>query len=124
MIILRKPWKVAVFGIIGIVVLCVIFAAAYINNIGFHKIKLMYTLGTTDKRIVLMDGKGNYLAEDRSVGRLLKERMSSNGWTYVRQEGANYFFEKENESTIVTVQQWNHNYVIYHVKDNVVNIAD
>ncbi|MGO4543435.1 hypothetical protein AB4Z29_01365 [Paenibacillus sp. 2TAB23] len=122
--ILRRPWKVAVFGIIGIVVLIVIFAAAYINNIGFHKIKLMYTLGTTDKQIVLMDEKGNYLTEDRSVGLLLKERMSSKGWTYVRQEGANYFFEKGNESTIVTMRQWNHNYVIYHVKDNLVNIAD
>lgn len=121
---MRKPWKVAVFGIIGIVVLIVIFAASYINNIGFHNIKLMYTLGTTDKQIVLMDEKGNYLAEDRSVGLLLKERMSSKGWTYVRQEGANYFFKKGNESTIVTVQQWNHNYVIYHVKNNVVNIAD
>jgi hypothetical protein len=124
MIILRKPWKVAVLGIIGIVVLIIIFAAAYINNIGFHKIKLMYTLDTTYKQIVLMDGKGNYLAEDRSVGLLLKERMSSKGWTYVRQEGANYFFEKGNELTIVSVQQWNHNYVIYHVKDNVVNIAN
>ena len=62
MTILRKPWKVAVFGIIGIVVLIVIFAAAYINNIGFHNIKLMYTLGTTDKQIVLIDGKGNYLS--------------------------------------------------------------
>jgi hypothetical protein len=122
--ILRKPWKVAVFGIIGIFFLIVIFAAAYINNIGFHNIKLMYTLGTTDKQIVLMDGKGNYLAEDRSVELLLKERMSSEGWTYVTQEGANYFFEKGNEETIVTVQQWNHKYVNYQVKDNVVNIAD
>ncbi|RCW39231.1 hypothetical protein [Paenibacillus prosopidis] len=95
MIILRKPWKVAVFGIIGIVVLIVIFAAAIINNIGFHNIKLMYTLSTTDKQIVLMDGKGNYLGEDRSVGILLKERMSSKGWIYVREEGANFFLKRE-----------------------------
>ncbi|ETT65637.1 hypothetical protein C172_11321 [Paenibacillus sp. FSL H8-457] len=61
--------------------------------------------------------------EDRSV-ELLKERMSSEGWSYVQQEGSNYFFEKGNGETIVTVQQWNHKYIIYQVKDNVINIAD
>lgn len=84
----------------------------------------MYTLSTTDKLIVPMNGKGHYLAKENRSDELLKERVSSEGWTYVKQEGAGYFFEKGNEETIVTVQQWNHKYVIYQVKDNVVNIAD
>lgn len=85
----------------------------------------MYTLSTTDKLIVPMDEEGHYLVrEDHRCVELLKERMSSEGWNYVQQEGSNYFFEKGNEETIVTVQQWNHKYIIYQVKDNVINIAD
>ncbi|GIO91400.1 hypothetical protein J31TS3_26270 [Paenibacillus lactis] len=121
---LKRPWKIIAFGIIGIVFLVVMFAGAYINNIGFHNLKLMYMLSTTEKLIVPMDKVGHYLArEDRSV-ELLKERMSSKGWSYVEQEGSNYFFEKGNKETIVTMQQWNHKYIIYQVKDNVINIAD
>ncbi|EHB62707.1 hypothetical protein PaelaDRAFT_3950 [Paenibacillus lactis 154] len=121
---LKKPWKIIAFGIIGIIFLVVIFIGLYINNIGFHNLKLMYTLSTTEKLIVPMDKVGHYLArEDRSV-ELLKERMSSRGWSYVEQEGSNYFFEKGNEKAIVTLQQWNHKYIIYQVKDNVINIAD
>ncbi len=113
---MKKPLKIIAIGIIGIVFLIVIFAGIYINNIGFHNFKLMYTLSTKDKLIVPMDKEGHYLArEDRSV-ELLKERMSSEGWSYVQQEGSNYFFEKGNEETIVTIQQWNHKYVIYQVK--------
>lgn len=70
--------------------------AQIMGHIGFHNIKLMYTLSTTDKLIVVMDGEGHY----------------------------RYFFKKGNEETIVSIKQWNHNYVIYHVKDNVINIAD
>ncbi|MGC6585051.1 hypothetical protein ACPV3A_08785 [Paenibacillus sp. Dod16] len=68
-----------------------------------------------------MDKVGHYLArEDRSVG-LLKERLNSKGWSYVEQEGSNYFFEKGNEESFVTVQQWNHKYVIYQVKRGMKN---
>ncbi len=63
-----------------------------------------------------MDKVGHYLArEDRSV-ELLKERMSSKGWSYVEQEGSNYFFEKGNEEVIVTVQQWNLNISFIRLK--------
>ncbi|MDL1163238.1 hypothetical protein P0100_19620 [Yersinia pestis] len=53
-----------------------------------------------------MDEEGHYLVrEDHRSVELLKERMSSEGWNYVQQDGSNYFFEKGNEETIVTVQQ-------------------
>lgn len=92
---LKKPRKIIAFGFIGIVFLVVMFVGAYINNIGFHNLKLMYTLSTTEKLIVPMDKVGHYLArEDRSV-ELLKERMSSKGWSYVEQEGSNYFLKRE-----------------------------
>lgn len=74
---------------------CRYVVGAYINNIGFHNLKLMYTLSTTEKLIVPMDKVGHYLArEDRSVG-LLKERLNSKGWSYVEQEGSNYFLKRE-----------------------------
>lgn len=65
----------------------------------------MYTLSTTDKLIVPMGKEGHYLAREDRFVELLKDRMSSEGWNYVQQEGSNYFFEKGNEETIVTVQQ-------------------
>jgi hypothetical protein len=123
-IILRKRWKIAVFGIIGLLVFGVILSALYIKSVGIDNIKLMYTLNTTDQAIVVMDGKGNYLTKKNHSVDLLKERMKTEGWTYITQEGAGYFFEKAKEETIVTAKIWNSKYVIYHVKDNVVNIAD
>lgn len=59
-----------------------------------------------------MDEEGHYLArKDRSV-ELLKGRMSSARWSYVQQEGSNYFFEKGNEEAAAILQQWNYKYVI------------
>jgi len=122
---MRKSWKVAVLCGMAVVGLVTIFIVAYVNNVGYNNLKLMYTLRTTDKMIIEMEDKGKYLALDTlSIESLIKERMLSKGWSFVDQEGANYFFEKEDERVFITSQQWNHNYIIFHVKDNVVNIAD
>lgn len=122
---MNKTWKISMLVIFLFIILGMILGGAYIKNVGFHNVKLMYTLQTTDTKIVEMNEVGDYLAiENQSIEPLMKERMSSEGWNYVEQEGSNYFFEKGNEKTIVTVKQWNHNYVIYRVKGNVTNLAD
>lgn len=122
---MNKTWKIAMLVILLLIVIVLILAGAYIKNVGYHNVKLMYTLQTTDAKIVKMNEEGRYLAiENLSIEPLMKERMSSEGWSYVEQEGSNYFFEKGNEKTIVNVKQWNHKYVIYSVKGNVIDLAD
>lgn len=41
--------------------------------------------------------------------------MQNKGWTYNTQEGAGYFFQKDNEALIVVSQMWSSKYVIYQI---------
>lgn len=45
----------------------------------------------------------------------LKTVMAKAGWTFVRQEGAGYFFEKGSEKSIITSQMWTGHYVLFKV---------
>jgi len=88
----------------------------------------MYALNTTDKTIVWMNetanGNGLYLTKVKQPIEVIKERMQKEGWTYVRQEGSGYFFEKGNQEVVVTTKIWpNRNYVRISVENNVVNLA-
>jgi len=112
----------------GVILVAATVIALYVNTIGFNNLKLMYALNTTDKTIAWMNenanGNGLYLTKVKQPIEVIKERMHREGWTYVRQEGSGYFFEKGNQEVVVTTKIWpNRNYVRISVENNVVNLA-
>lgn len=121
---MKKKWKIILFSFIGVITLLVILGATYINNVGYNNVKLMYTLNTTNVSIVQMDEEGQYLGRKMNSNQILKDRMEREGWQFKQQEGAAFFFKKENIDAVVSTKIWNRNYVLYRVDDNVVNIAD
>ncbi|WP_211748625.1 hypothetical protein [Paenibacillus sp. Marseille-Q4541] len=121
---MKNKWKVILFSSTGILMILVVVAATYINNVGYNNIKLMYKLNTTEVSIVQMDEEGHYLALRENSNELLRDRMEREGWQFQQQEGSGYFFDKDNKEAVVTTKIWNRNYVIYQVNDNVANIAD
>ena len=70
------------------------------------------------------DGHGHYLTKVTPPAEIIKERMKNEGWTYIEQEGAGYFFEKENRRAVVTTKIWNRSFVRITVENDVVNLAD
>lgn len=69
-----------------------------------------------------MEAKGEYVTKAYNHRDRLKDRMRKEGWTYVGQEGAGYFFEKNGHQTIITAKQiWNRNYIVFKVKDDAVD---
>lgn len=121
---MKRKWKIILFSFIGFIILLVILGATYINNVGYNNVKLMYKLNTTDVSIVQMEEEGQYLALRMNGNQLLKDRMEREGWQFKQQEGAAFFFKKDNQETVISTEIWNSNYVLYRVDDNVVNLAD
>ncbi|SDS49128.1 hypothetical protein SAMN05444162_1586 [Paenibacillaceae bacterium GAS479] len=99
-------------------------AGLYINNIGWKNIKLIYELNNNDRSIFRMETEGEYLTKANNQAEILKEKMKSLGWNFVGQEGSGYFFEKKGQESIITTKQiWNRHYVVYKVKDNIVDLS-
>ena len=121
---MKKKWKIILFSFIGVNILLVILGATYINNVGYNNVKLMYKLNTTEVSIVQMDEEGQYLGLRMNSNQILKDRMEREGWQFKQQEGAAFFFKKDNKEAIISTEIWNSNYVLYRVDNNVVNIAD
>jgi hypothetical protein len=123
-----KSWKIVLFSFTGTIVFLVILAAVYINNIGYNNVKQMYLLQTTGLSIVQIEsvtkGYERYLTKAKQPHELLQIRMKKEGWTYIKQEGAGCFFEKDGQQEIVTIKKWNHFYVVYDLKNEVANLAD
>lgn len=89
----------------------------------------MYRLESTGKSVIRIDsaipGQERYLTKAKDHPHvLLKSRMEREGWVYSQQEGSGYFFEKEGREEIVTLQKWNHFYVIYDLNDGIANLED
>ncbi|NUU80144.1 hypothetical protein [Paenibacillus xylanilyticus] len=121
---MKRKWKIILFSFIGFIILLFILGATYINNVGYNNVKLMYKLNTTDVSIVQMEEEGQYLALRMNGNQLLKDRVEREGWQFKQQEGAAFFFKKDNQETVISTEIWNSNYVLYRVDDNVVNLAD
>lgn len=121
---MKNKWKIILFSFIGVIIFLTILGATYINNVGYNNVKLMYKLNTTDVSIVQMEEEGQYLALRMNGNQLLKDRMEREGWQFEQQEGATFFFKKDNKKAVITTKIWNSNYVLYRVAGNVVNIAD
>ncbi|OXM13383.1 hypothetical protein [Paenibacillus herberti] len=102
----------------------IIPAGLYINNIGWNNLKLIYELNKNERSILQMETEGEYLTKATNQAEILKEKMKSLGWTFVGQEGSGYFFEKKGQESIITAKQiWNRHYVVYKVKDNIVDLS-
>ncbi|MGF7048924.1 hypothetical protein J2T13_003432 [Paenibacillus sp. DS2015] len=91
--------------------------------------KQMYRLESTGKSVIRIDsvitGQERYLTKVQDYPQeLLKSRMEREGWVYSQQEGSGYFFEKDGREEIVTMQQWNHFYVIYDLNEGIANLED
>lgn len=126
---MKKKWRIVIFGFIGFLVLIVLVAAAYLNNVGYSNVKQMYRLESTGKSVILIDSSNpnqeSYLTKVKDDPQeLLKSRMEREGWQYSQQEGSGYFFEKDGRQEIVTMQQWNHFYVIYALNEGIANLED
>lgn len=123
---MRKPWKIAVIIVLAAIVLILIGGGLYINNIEYNNVKNMYKLYTSDQKVIFVekdnDGNRQYLTRVAEPDELLKERMKNDGWKFIRQDGAGYFFEKDNQEAIITIKKWNHKYFIYKVPNITVNI--
>jgi hypothetical protein len=48
-------------------------------------------------------------------GKRLIEMMRLDGWNFVQQEGAGYFFVRDGEKKIITSQMWTGDYVLYKI---------
>jgi hypothetical protein len=142
---MKNPWKIAFFGLSGVVILGVTAVVLFVNRVGFDNLKVLFTLNqtdsdylmpvyilkTTDQPIVPVavtpEGHGIYLTDKRrssDVLELLKERMNKEGWTYDTQMGSGYLFTKDQQKVMVETRIWNSDYVRITVPGNVVTIAD
>ena len=126
---MKKKRRTVTFGFMGFLVLIVIVVATYPNNVGYDNVKQIYRLETTSNSVIQIDsiisGKERYLTKEKNDPQeLLKSRMLREGWVFKEQEGSGYFFEKDGRNEIVTMQKWNHFYVIYDLNEGVANLED
>lgn len=126
---MRKLWKFSLISVIGLIVLLVLLVAAFIHNVGFNNVKQIYRLETTGQNVIRMDtgiteDHERYLTKSKQPWQLLKKRMEREGWTFIQQDGAGHFFEKNGEQIIVTSRKWNRYYEVYDLKKGLVNLAD
>lgn len=120
---MRKRVKAVAFGVVGFMIL--IITGLYIHHIGWANLKLMHELHMTKQSILPMEAEGEYVTKFNGHRERLKERMKKEGWTYMDQEGAGYFFEQDGQTTIVTAKQiWNRHYIVYKITDHVVDLSD
>lgn len=126
---MKMKWKIILFSFIGASVLFVVIGALYVNNVGYNNVKHMYRLESTGKSVIRIDsdmpGRERYLTKEKGDSQeLLKSRMEREGWEYSQQEGSGYFFKKDGREEIVTMQQWNHFYIIYSLNAGIANLED
>ncbi|GIO31679.1 hypothetical protein J2TS6_28200 [Paenibacillus albilobatus] len=119
---MRKSWKIT----IPIILVLIILGVLYINNIGYGNLKYMYRLHTTNQSVIFAqndeNGNGQYLTRVNDPVKLLQERLENRGWKFSKQDGAGYFFERDNQEIIITIKKWNHSYYIYKVPNNSIDI--
>ncbi|GGH66993.1 hypothetical protein GCM10008014_47990 [Paenibacillus silvae] len=115
------------WGLLGITLMIFLSLLSILNNVGYSNVKQIIRLETSGPSIIRIEhpkeGMERYLTKDENDPQeRLKSRMSREGWAYEQQEGSGYFFTKDGQQTIVTLQRWNHFYVIYNIKAGVVNL--
>jgi len=121
---MNKKWKIILSTVAAVCFVFIVIAGLYINAIGWNNIKLMVELNKHPQAILAMETEGDYLAKTKHYRELLTERMKSEGWTFLQQEGSGYFFEKNGEQAIITARQvWSRHQVVLRVNNNVVDLS-
>ncbi|MEK4252342.1 hypothetical protein [Paenibacillus sp. FSL W7-1287] len=122
---MKKTWKIVIASVIAFFLVSIIAAAIFINNIGYHNIKLITELNKNSNQILKMEKEGDYLTKANAQNERLIKKMMNEGWNFIDQEGAGYFFEKNGQETIITVKQmWSRHYVVYRVTNDAINLSE
>lgn len=122
---MKKTWKIVIASVIAFSLVSIIAAAIFINNIGYHNIKLITELNKNSNQILKMEKEGDYLTKANAQNERLIKKMIKEGWNFIDQEGAGYFFEKNGQETIITVKQmWSRHYVVYRVTNDAINLSE
>ncbi|MCM3634438.1 hypothetical protein [Paenibacillus camelliae] len=122
---MKKTWKIVIASVIAFFLVSIIAAAIFINNIGYHNIKLITELNKNSNQILKMEKEGDYLTKANAQNERLIKKMMKEGWNFIDQEGAGYFFEKNGQETIITVKQmWSRHYVVYRVTHDAINLSE
>ncbi|WP_440118694.1 hypothetical protein [Paenibacillus sp. QZ-Y1] len=127
---MKKFWIITGIGVVGFFLMGLLFMNSYVRNTGVENVQMMYKLSTTDQAIGFIGtneyGNGIYLTKKNlpETVELLQSRMAKQGWTYVNQDGSGHFFEKEDQTAVITTTIWQRKYKQISVQHNVVNIAD
>jgi len=119
----KAIFKSAAVGIFLFLALWLILAI--VTNL--DDLKHIYQLHASGHRILLIEENSlaqKYISREDRPADLVKERMSQLGWTFLQQNGAGYFFAKDQMSAIVTIKKWNHNYYLITVPLHVESISD
>jgi len=122
---MKKTWKIVIASVIAFSLVSIIAAAIFINHIGYHNIKLITELNKNSNQILKMEKEGDYLTKANAQNERLIKKMIKEGWNFIDQEGAGYFFEKNGQETIITVKQmWSRHYVVYRVTNDAINLSE
>lgn len=122
---MKKTWKIVIASVIAFFLVSIIAAAIFINNIGYHNIKLITELNKNSNQILKMEKEGDYLTKANAQNERLIKKMMNEGWNFIDQEGAGYFFEKNGQETIITVKQmWSRHYVVYRATNDAINLSE
>ncbi|MGE7270310.1 hypothetical protein ACQKK5_02505 [Brevibacillus panacihumi] len=75
--------------------------------------EMLIPLTTTDldTRFYWIGAKSAQSGEAKS----LKNLLQTDGWSFVEQEGAGYFFEKDKQRIVITAHMWSSDFVLYKV---------
>lgn len=72
---------------------------------------ILLTTTDSDSRFFWVGAKSAQSGEAKP----LKNLLQTSGWTFVEQEGAGYFFEKDKQRIVITSQMWSSDFVLFKV---------
>src|SRR5690606_4136818 len=122
---MKKTWKIVIASVIAFFLVSIIAAAIFINNIGYHNIKLITELNKNSNQILKMEKEGDYLTKANAQNERLIKKMMNEGWNFIDQESTSYFIEKNDQETIITViQMCSRHYVVYRVTNDAINLSE
>jgi len=108
--------KKSSFAMLIFAILCLCFL--YVNKLYYppHPIesiskKQLYTAGSNaDKTLQFVTNSNNvdwYITKSRNdINQILQQFVEQQGWEFIMQDGSGYFFEKDEETIIITTEMW------------------
>jgi hypothetical protein len=122
----RRIFAIILFLFIGFILLAgytIYDSKPYYPNLPtdvISKREAVEKIENSSDQIVVLAVDDNYkwlvFKGNQSDGEIrLIEMMKIDGWEFVQQEGAGYFFIRDGEKNIVTSQMWTGKYVLYKI---------